>query len=320
MKDQNNEILVSICCITYNQAPYIRQCLDGFIMQKTNFKFEIIVHDDCSTDGTTDIVKEYADKYPDLIVPIFQKVNQYQNGNKRILATFVYPKAIGKYIALCEGDDYWIDPLKLQKQVDFLESHPDYSMCFHNAIEKSGTKERCFSNIKNRDYSGKEILEQFIVATSSVLFINSVIKTDEYKTIISDKKIIVGDLPLWLSCIAMGKCRGFSDTMSVYRRTEMGWTANSKNVERHEQLGDMYFSLNAYFDGQYENILKNKLTQDYLYAIFLSFKLPNNHIRWNLLSRLLKKSTPYIIFINVSKMISTKVWLSLTGKHSWGTS
>ena len=73
MKDINSDILVSICCITYNQAHSIRQCLDGFLMQKTNFKFEIIVHDDCSTDGTTEIVKEYSEKYPDLFVPIFQK-------------------------------------------------------------------------------------------------------------------------------------------------------------------------------------------------------------------------------------------------------
>ena len=113
--------LVSIGCITYNHAPYIRQCLEGFLMQKTTFPFEIIINDDCSTDGTTEIVKEYADKYPDLIIPIFHEENQYQKGVRGIYAKFVYPKVRGKYIALCEGDDYWIDPLKLQKQVDFLE-------------------------------------------------------------------------------------------------------------------------------------------------------------------------------------------------------
>ena len=128
--ESKNDILVSVCSITYNQAPYIRQCIDGILMQKTNFKYEVIIHDDCSTDGTTEIIREYAEKYPDLIVPIFQSVNQYQNGNRSIMATFVYPKARGKYIAICEGDDYWTDPLKLQKQVDFLEEHPDYGMCY----------------------------------------------------------------------------------------------------------------------------------------------------------------------------------------------
>ena len=128
--NNQNDIIVSICSITYNHAPYIRQCLDGFLMQKTNFKYEILVHDDCSTDGTTEIIREYAKKYPNIIIPILQSVNQYQNGNKRILATFVFPKARGKYIALCEGDDYWTDPLKLQKQVDYMEKHEECGMCY----------------------------------------------------------------------------------------------------------------------------------------------------------------------------------------------
>ena len=104
--------LVSICSITYNHAPYIRQCLDGFLMQKTNFKYEIIIHDDASTDGTAEIIKEYAERYPDLITPVFQTENQYSKGLRGFFAKFVFPHAKGKYIALCEGDDYWIDPYK----------------------------------------------------------------------------------------------------------------------------------------------------------------------------------------------------------------
>ena len=121
--------LVSICSITYNHAPYIRQCLDGFLMQKTNFKYEIIIHDDASTDGTAEIIKEYVEKHPDLITPVFQTENQYSKGLRGFYTKFVYPRAKGKYIALCEGDDYWTDPLKLQKQVDFLEANPDYVLC-----------------------------------------------------------------------------------------------------------------------------------------------------------------------------------------------
>lgn len=127
----SKEPLVSICCITYNHAPYIRECLDGFMMQQTNFPIEIIINDDASTDGTTEIIKEYEAQYPDIIRPIYQIENQYSKGVRGMYANFCFPRAQGKYIALCEGDDYWTDPLKLQKQVDFLESHPDYVMCSH---------------------------------------------------------------------------------------------------------------------------------------------------------------------------------------------
>lgn len=120
--------LATIVCLTYNQFPYIRQCLDGLVKQKVNFPFEIIVHDDASTDGTTSIIMEYAQNYPDIVVPIIQEENQYSQLGDVILERFVFPKCRGKYIAICEGDDYWIDTLKMQKQVDFLESHPDYGL------------------------------------------------------------------------------------------------------------------------------------------------------------------------------------------------
>lgn len=124
--------LVSICCLTYNHAAFIRKCLDGFLMQQTSFPVEILIHDDASTDGTDDIVKEYAAKYPDKIFPLFETENKYSNGYVgKMDITFNYSRAKGKYIASCEGDDYWIDPLKLQKQVDFMEANPDYSVCWH---------------------------------------------------------------------------------------------------------------------------------------------------------------------------------------------
>ena len=125
--------LVSICCLTYNHAPFVRQCLDGFLMQKTTFPIEILIHDDCSTDGTDAIIKEYTEKYPDIIKPLFETENKYSNGYRgKMDITFNYSRAQGKYIASCEGDDYWTDPLKLQKQVDFMEANPEYSVCFHS--------------------------------------------------------------------------------------------------------------------------------------------------------------------------------------------
>ncbi len=116
---EDKEPLVSICCITYNHEDFIRDAIEGFLMQKTSFPIEIIIHDDASTDNTANIIEEYANKYPDLFVTILQSENQWSKGGGSIYARFVYPRARGKYIALCEGDDYWTDPLKLQKQVDF---------------------------------------------------------------------------------------------------------------------------------------------------------------------------------------------------------
>lgn len=134
-----NKPLVSICCITYNHAPFIRQCLDGFLMQQLSLEalpyrkeyevgFEILIHDDCSTDGTTEIIKEYAAKYPDIIKPLYEKENQYSKGVW--VDGYNYRRAQGKYIAYCEGDDYWTDPLKLQKQIEFMEANPEYSVCW----------------------------------------------------------------------------------------------------------------------------------------------------------------------------------------------
>ena len=127
--------LVSICCLTYNHAPFIRKCLDGFLMQQTDFPIEILIHDDCSTDGTTEIIKEYAAQYPDVIFPLYEEENKYSRGGAGKMDLYNYNRARGRYIAYCEGDDYWTDPLKLQKQVDFMESHPEYSVCFHGFEE-----------------------------------------------------------------------------------------------------------------------------------------------------------------------------------------
>ncbi len=114
--------LVSISCITYDHEPFIRDALEGFLMQKTTFPIEILIHDDASTDGTAEIIRDYEKRYPELIFPIYQTENQHAKGVK-ISSTYQFPRARGKYIALCEGDDYWADPLKLQKLVNFLDEY-----------------------------------------------------------------------------------------------------------------------------------------------------------------------------------------------------
>lgn len=124
------EPLVSVCCIAYNQENYIKDAIEGFLMQQTDFKFEIIIHDDCSTDNTANIIRAYQEKHPESIVTILQTENQKSKG--KAIFPITYQRARGRYIALCEGDDYWTDPFKLQKQVDFLYNHPDCAICFHN--------------------------------------------------------------------------------------------------------------------------------------------------------------------------------------------
>ena len=129
---ESDELMVTVNCLVYNHEPFLRQCLDGFVMQKTTFKFEVIVHDDASTDRSADIIREYAERYPNIIRPVFEKENQYSKGvTRELLHIFFLPKCSSKYIAYCEGDDYWTDPLKLQTQVDFMERHPEYSICSH---------------------------------------------------------------------------------------------------------------------------------------------------------------------------------------------
>lgn len=133
-----SDITVTVVCTAYNHEKYLAQCLESLVSQKTAFAYEIIVHDDASTDRTADIIQEYAEKYPDLIRPIFQTENQYSK-NVLIYRTFVYPVVRGKYIAICEGDDFWTDPMKLQRQVDALEAHPEIDMCVHaSAIVRDG--------------------------------------------------------------------------------------------------------------------------------------------------------------------------------------
>ena len=117
-------IIVTICCTVYNHEPYIRKCLEGFVMQKTNFRFEAIVHDDASTDNSVEIIKEFEEKYPDIIKPIYEVENQYSKHGGS-LWRILNEHTRGKYVAFCEGDDYWTDPLKLQKQVCFFKNHPE---------------------------------------------------------------------------------------------------------------------------------------------------------------------------------------------------
>lgn len=153
--------LVSICCATYNHEKFIEDALEGFLIQRTNFPFEILIHDDASTDNTAATIREYQERYPLIIKPIFQTENQYTKGNN-VSQTFV-PYSKGKYIAICEGDDYWTDSNKLQIQADFLESNPDFVISGHDAfvVDADGKriKDSRLPSKHKRDFSGDELIK-----------------------------------------------------------------------------------------------------------------------------------------------------------------
>lgn len=228
------DVTVIVWCLTYNQKEYIKNALDGFIMQETTFPFEVIVHDDASTDGTTDIIKEYAKNYPDIIKPMIEKDNQWQRGGlKHIIAIMNENHRRGKYLAFCEGDDYWTDPHKLQRQVDFLEGHKDYSMCFHSAKKQYETNASAWincENIQDRDYDPTDIFINWIIPTASVVCRKEAM--DFYAGLRNASKIQNYDIFIILSCAMTGKIRGMHQQMSVYRIQEEGLTYNSKALFR----------------------------------------------------------------------------------------
>lgn len=219
--------LLSIVCITYNHARFIRDALDGFVMQKTNFPFEILVNDDASTDGTADIVREYESKYPDLFRCVYQTENQW--GKKSPWKDILFPMARGKYVALCEGDDYWTDENKLQKQVDFMESHPDFSVCFHPVTvhwDDGSEPDYVFPNAKERFYKTElelqDLLRHNFIQTNSVVYRW---RFHQDPLSLFPNNILPGDWFLHLLHAQTGKIGFLPDVMAVYRRNQGGiWT------------------------------------------------------------------------------------------------
>lgn len=216
--------MVSVQCLAYNHEKYIRECLEGLVNQKTDFKYEVIVHDDASTDNTVSIIKEYAEKYSEIIKPIFEKENLYKRDQAR-MRQIITEKLTGKYIAFCECDDYWTACDKLQKQVDFLETHPDYSMCFHSAKKQYETNTiswlKC-EDVEDRDYSPTEVFVNWIVPTASILCRREAI--ENRMKMIGSNRILNGDITIVLSSAMIGKIRGMHEQMSVYRVQSSGIT------------------------------------------------------------------------------------------------
>ncbi len=259
--------LVSTSTNTYNQANYIRDCIEGILMQKTTFPVRVVIFDDASTDGTREIVKEYENKYPNLIAGFYPKKNTYKKPERR---EAVKPRNkfrnVSKYIAFCEGDDYWIDPLKLQKQVDFMEANPDCSLCSHETkvIFMDNSEEDYIMKIKGVQEPTKYTVDEYIQGRASGFWTVSQIFKKEILTELPNwfYKAPFRDLPLKLIAGTRGKMGYIPETMSVYRRAiPNSWSAMHQTLEWNlKHIRDrnyIYDSFDKYTNYEYHDLIKD---------------------------------------------------------------
>lgn len=254
-----SEPLVSVRTSTYNHGKYIKYCIEGVLMQKTTFPFEFIIGEDCSTDETREIVFEYAKKYPDIIrvITADYNVGSKANGRRCIRA------CRGKYMAICEGDDYWTDPLKLQKQVDFLEANPNYVFCCHrfkmyDEDTKKWLPEYAYSFYKD----GKDLVidEKLMLKTWVTQPLTSVIVMEHYKTIstLVSKYKYSRDVHTYYFLLKLGKGISLNQSMGVYRLHRGGIASCRSPIQKYRESVVIYGEL-----------LKNNLTDFYLWKVLL---------------------------------------------------
>ncbi len=258
------DIQVSVLCTVYNHEKYIRQALQSIVDQKTNFPFEVLVHDDASTDGSASIIREFEEKYPDIIKPIYQKVNQYSQGKHGSM--YMFPKVRGKYIAICEGDDYWIDNNKLQMQYDFLENHPDYVLVAHrgDVVNERGDYMYPFSKSTKTDYEkGEVILDTNAFPTASMFYrFDAKNKNNEFL-----KSGIIFDYMMKSLMSTEGKIYVIPQTMSAYRKGSNGsWTVRvsrdkDKYIKHIRESIDFLEKLNVYRNGEFHNFISQQIRQ-----------------------------------------------------------
>lgn len=262
--------ILAIECLTYNHNSYIKDALNGFCIQQTNFPFVAIIVDDASTDGEQIVIKNYLKAHFDMhnarqwetddayfieachkenqncwFAVVLLKYNFYSISKTKVplIAEWRYPV---KYIAECEGDDYWTDSTKLQQQVDFLESHSDYSMCFHDVdikAEQGRVWYDVFGKLENRDYTGIENMVKWSVPTCSI-----VCRSEIYKTMPRNPKFTMGDNVLILHCSRKGKIRCIPEKMGVYRLSPTSWIGGQSNKTQRYKYISHYNALIEEFE------------------------------------------------------------------------
>ena len=261
----SDQIAVSIICNVYNHERYIRDALEGFIQQKTTFPYEIIVHDDASTDNSASIILEYASKYPQKIIARIQTENQYSKGI-HIGETFIYPICKGKYIALCEGDDYWTASCKLQRQYDALEKHHEIDMCAHSADIIDALSEKKVGIISPSSTERILSLEEVIWGGGSFLATNSLFFRKEIVTEIPPfRKNLKIDYTVQINGALRGGIYFLPENMSVYRYKVPGsWTDrimsnNVKILETYDKIAEMLVLLDEYTSGKYSDLIQKTI-------------------------------------------------------------
>lgn len=262
----NDNPKVSVYCLVYNHEKYLRRCLEGFVNQKTDFRYEIIIHDDCSSDRSQEIILEYVEKYPDLFIPILQKENQYSKGTS-ILREHILPKLNAEYVAICEGDDYWCDDYKLQKQYDYMQKDSHCSLCVHNTLvhdlsgkESDKTINEWKSVHKLSDY---EIFFGWNVHTSSYFVRRECLDEPEWA-----RKYWSGDYRKLVLARAMGNVVCLPDVMSVYNfGNVMGATVTNSNldfpklIKKIDARTDFLKHFDTYTEGRFAEIVSLRLKE-----------------------------------------------------------
>lgn len=272
-KSQRKDVLVSIWCTAYNFENYIRDALEGFLNQKTDFNYEVVIFDDASVDGTVDIFREYQEKYPEIIKLHLAHQNTFRHPERqKSIRKYMVKHLLGKYVALCEGDDYWINEHKLQIQIDYMREHPECSFTGHNFFVQTDSRAalKCWNTNDNEG----------IVCAQDIIFRNS--KFMQTATIVIKKELLypddnfprcdVGDWPLQLYAMEKGTVFYFDKLMSVYRSLHKGsWSENIESkVENKVKhcLGMVYFLNNydKYTSKKYSRLIVRRKKEYILYA------------------------------------------------------
>lgn len=265
-------IMVSIICITYNHEKYLTKTFESMLAQKTNFEYEIIVHDDASTDLSQKIIKEYKEKYPKIFVTILQKENKYSKGIN-FMSKYVFPKVRGKYIAICEGDDYWIDEQKLQKQFDLMENNKKCSLCIHAGLKIDAKTNNVIEEIRLASSDKYFSFNDAIYGLGSKAPTNSFFYRASYVKNIQDyrdklPKTSVGDYILAVILSLYGNIYYIDEIMSVYRYGVDGsWTTRMNNsvtsyVEFLNKNINMLTVLKTIIPNQYKSSVDEKILNE----------------------------------------------------------